>query len=86
MMPLAPEARRRGRPGRAHDHDRRQRPVKRRETWNRCDICGQFIPLSHFDDGTATRRLVSIDSQFTCEAYETLCCKHATTTTTGGEG
>lgn len=44
--------------------------------WNRCDICGHFISFSDFDNG-AIRRLDTPDSEFTAEAYETLCKKHA---------
>ena len=46
------------------------------ESWNRCDVCGKFIPMSDFDGGKATRRLVTPDSHFSCEEYETLCRGH----------
>lgn len=45
--------------------------------WNRCDVCGQFIALSSFECCEATRRLITPDSHFTKEEYETLCIKHS---------
>ena len=45
-------------------------------TWNRCDVCGQFIALRKFGQG-AIRRLIYPDSHYTTETYETLCVKHA---------
>ena len=47
-----------------------------RETWNRCDQCGQYIALADFGNG-AVRRLIFPDSEYTRETYETLCRKHA---------
>lgn len=44
--------------------------------WNRCDICGEFIPFCDFVDETAVRRLVLPDSEYSVETFETLCWKH----------
>lgn len=44
--------------------------------WNRCDVCGRFIALSDFDRGNARRALVTPDSHFSREEYETLCGRH----------
>ena len=41
--------------------------------WNRCDQCGRFIAMSDFNDGTAKRVMITADTAFTCESYETLC-------------
>jgi hypothetical protein len=49
----------------------------KRETWNRCDVCGRFIALRDFRDGTAKRALIYPDSHLTCETWETLCREHA---------
>ena len=46
------------------------------ETWNRCDVCGQYIPIDDFASGKASRALFTPDSEFTTEEYETLCHKH----------
>jgi hypothetical protein len=46
-------------------------------TWNRCDVCGRFIALSDFCNGLATRKLVSPDSEYSGEEWETLCEEHA---------
>lgn len=45
--------------------------------WNRCDCCGQFISLAAFVDGSASRVLLTPDSHFTRETYQTLCGKHS---------
>lgn len=45
------------------------------DLWNRCDVCGRFIALCDFDHG-AVRTLVTPDSHFTREEYETLCIQH----------
>ena len=39
----------------------------------KCDICGRFIPVKDFDDNNACRKLVTPDSHFTTEEWETLC-------------
>ena len=43
-----------------------------RKMWNRCDICGKFIGLKEFDNGTATRNLLTPDSYLTSEEWETI--------------
>jgi hypothetical protein len=45
--------------------------------WNRCDVCGKFIAFDDFDHG-AIRCMITPDSHFTHEEYETLCIQHAT--------
>lgn len=44
--------------------------------WNRCDVCGRFIPMVDFEEG-AVRRLLTPDSHRSSEEYETLCKEHA---------
>ena len=44
--------------------------------WNRCDICGRFIPYHDFDSGLAVRYMKTPDSHFTAETWETLCRDH----------
>jgi len=41
----------------------------------KCDVCGKFVSLN---SAGAVRRLLTPDSQFTTETYETLCKQHAT--------
>lgn len=43
----------------------------------RCDNCGHFVSHTDLRMGWATRRLITPDSHFTSEKYETLCrpCK-----------
>lgn len=48
-----------------------------RDIWNRCDICGQFISIKDFESGSAIRQLLTPDSDYSSEEYETLCYKHA---------
>jgi hypothetical protein len=40
--------------------------------WNKCDICAKFISIEDFDNGKATRKLASCDSECSSEDYETL--------------
>jgi hypothetical protein len=46
--------------------------------WNRCDYCGQFIGLKEFADESADRLMVTPDTAFTAETYETFhnACKN----------
>lgn len=39
--------------------------------WNRCDYCGRFIGLKEFANHTAETFLVTPDTEFTAETYET---------------
>jgi hypothetical protein len=48
------------------------------DPWNRCDVCGRFIPLDHFEDhGGAIRKLLTPDSDRSIEEWETLCIEHS---------
>jgi len=49
------------------------------EHWNRCDVCGKFISFESFDakENPAIRRMLTPDSEFTKEEWETLCPEHA---------
>ena len=55
--------------------------MARESPWNRCDVCGRFIPIADFESGAAARdfRLVydwwALD---VVEKYETLCATHNT--------
>lgn len=40
-------------------------------TWNRCDVCGRFIGMKEFEQGAAIRNLVTPDSWYSDEEYET---------------
>lgn len=44
--------------------------------WNKCDICGRFISMNDFSNGKAIRRMITPDSDYSNESYETLCYKH----------
>lgn len=48
----------------------------KKKKWNRCDVCGKFIPFKHFEKNMASRVLIFPDSYVTVETYETLCKKH----------
>ena len=45
--------------------------------WNKCDECGKFIAIDDFLS-KASRKLLTPDSFFSKETYETLCsrCNH----------
>lgn len=47
------------------------------KAWNRCDVCGKFIPYADFDSGAAIRYMVTPDSDFTAETWDTVCKVHA---------
>jgi hypothetical protein len=48
------------------------------DPWNRCDVCGKFIAMKHFDEyGGAVRRMITPDSEHSRETWETLCTKHS---------
>jgi len=50
----------------------------KRDQWNRCDVCGKFIPIDYFQRyGPALRRLLTPDAEGTRETWETLCAEHA---------
>ncbi len=40
----------------------------------RCDVCGRYI--AYRESGAASRELITPDSEFTREIYETLCASH----------
>lgn len=44
--------------------------------WNRCDICGRFIPYEDFASGDATNIMVLPDSDLSTETWETYCRIH----------
>lgn len=44
---------------------------------SRCDICGRFIAIDDFISGRATCKMISPDSDYSCEDYETLCKNHS---------
>lgn len=52
--------------------------------WNqmpiKCDICGQFVSIQSLIDGEAIRKLITPDTYFTSEEYETVCAKCNKTT------
>jgi hypothetical protein len=39
----------------------------------RCDACGRFLSEEHLARGLASRRLLTPDSDYSREEYETLC-------------
>jgi hypothetical protein len=44
----------------------------------RCDICGRIIGFTDLMAGRAHRALLTPDSEFSAETFETLCAKHNT--------
>jgi hypothetical protein len=59
------------------------------DSWNRCDVCGRFIPIKDFIEEKAVRKLITPDSHRSEEEWETLCPKHRDGTVrirTGGKG
>jgi hypothetical protein len=42
----------------------------------KCDICGRFVSLKDLESGKAVRKVISVDSDWSVEDYETICKKH----------
>ena len=51
----------------------------------RCDYCGRFVPYRDLEVGRATRRLITPDSAYSREEYETACREHADTAERRGQ-
>lgn len=47
------------------------------DLWNKCDVCGKFIPFRDIEDGIAVRKLLAPESWGQEDEYETLCRDHA---------
>ena len=45
----------------------------KKEIWNKCDLCGKFISIKDFESEKATRSCISVDSDWSCECFETIC-------------
>lgn len=41
------------------------------DTWNRCDVCGQFISFEEFISLAAIHRILEPDSELGVEKWET---------------
>lgn len=52
--------------------------IYKHDTWNRCEVCGQFISDSDFSAGKASNIMILPESLTTVETFETLCSKHKT--------
>jgi hypothetical protein len=50
--------------------------VSKRDCWNKCDVCGKFIPYSDIESGRGVHRMITPDSDLSCESFETLCAEH----------
>lgn len=48
----------------------------KRECWNKCDVCGRFIPYRDIETRKAVHRIVTPDSDVSYESFETLCADH----------
>ena len=46
-----------------------------KDKWNICDNCGVEISIDEFNNGSASRRMITPDSDYSFEDYETLCGK-----------
>jgi hypothetical protein len=50
--------------------------VLKRDCWNKCDVCGRFIPYRDIEAGKAVHRMITPDSDVSYESFETLCAEH----------
>lgn len=39
----------------------------------KCDACGRFIPIIDIDLGRASHKMITPDSGYTSESYESIC-------------
>ncbi len=46
------------------------------DCWNKCDVCGKFIPYADIADGYAKHELLNPSAYGAEEIYETLCKEH----------
>lgn len=47
------------------------------QCWRRCVECGKFVSYKDFETGKAKREMITPDSHYTVEQFETICknCK-----------
>ena len=50
----------------------------KRDPWNRCQVCGKFIPYADFENGKAINDMVTPDSDLSSESWDTRCRVHYT--------
>jgi len=50
--------------------------MSNKDPWNKCNRCGRFIAYKDFENG-ATRFMLTPDSAYSVEDFETLCIKCA---------
>jgi hypothetical protein len=43
----------------------------KRYVWNKCDYCGKFIGIQDMIDGKAERYMVTPDSEYSVETWDT---------------
>lgn len=46
-----------------------------RNDWRKCVVCGRYVSYADLDSGAAKINMVTPDSYYTREEYETLCRK-----------
>lgn len=51
--------------------------VRQRDCWNKCDVCGRFIPFTDLKSGRAIHNMKTPDSDVSYESWETLCKNHS---------
>jgi len=47
-----------------------------KDPWNKCDVCGRFIPYCDFEKGDASHKMITPDSDVSYEQFETFCKNH----------
>ena len=50
--------------------------ISDRDIWNKCEVCGKFIPFEDFHNGRAYHQMILPDSDLSNETWETLCYEH----------
>jgi len=52
-------------------------PYAHNDSFNRCQVCGRFFPMADIESGKATHKMITPDSDWSYEQWESLCVKHA---------
>lgn len=47
-----------------------------KDIFNRCDVCGRFFSFNDIEKGMATLKMLTPDSDYSYEEWESLCPNH----------
>lgn len=59
-------------------NDNKRSPRVYNNRFNRCHVCGRFFSFADIESGKAVHQMITPDSDWSYEEWESLCEKHAT--------